>query len=78
MIMVSSINLILSSINDIFDLKCIEDSNFVAKLEAFSPKDTLKFIHDLFEPLLVNSRSQFTFELAPSSQSSDKIRNMPA
>ena len=54
MVMVSLINLILGSINDIFDLRCIGEKNFVAKLEIFSPQDTFKFIQDLFEPLMKN------------------------
>ena len=49
--------MILGSINDILDLRCIEENNFVAKLEAFSPRDTLKFIHDLFKPLMRDHRN---------------------
>ena len=70
--------MILGSINDIFDLRCIESNNFVAQLEAFSPQDTFKFIHDLFEPLMKNHRGQFTFELVPCTESLDKNGNMPA
>ena len=77
LIMLSQINLILGSINDIFDLRCIVENNFVAKLEAFSPKDTFKFIQDLFQPLMKNHRSEFTYELVPCTQSLDKNGNMP-
>lgn len=45
---VSQINLMLSSINDINDLQLIASNNFYPKTKSFSPQETFKFITSMF------------------------------
>ena len=45
---VSQINLMLSSINDMFDLSLIERGRFYPKINTFAPNDTFKFITSMF------------------------------
>ena len=47
-IVVSQINLMLSSINDINDLQLIESNSFYPKTKSFSLQDTFKFITSMF------------------------------
>ena len=49
-IVISQINLLLCLVNDILDLKLIEEDKFVPKNEIFSPRDTFNFITTMFEP----------------------------
>ena len=49
-IIISQINMLLCLVNDILDLKLIEENKFVSKQELFSVKDTLDFIINMFGP----------------------------
>ena len=49
-IIISQINMLLCLVNDILDLKLIEENKFVAKNEIFSPQDTFNFITNMFAP----------------------------
>ena len=47
---VSQINLLLSLVNDMLDLKLIDEGKFVPKKELFKPRELLQFISAMFEP----------------------------
>ena len=40
--------MLLSSVNDMLDLKLIEQNKFLPKLEVFEPKSTFEFIEAMF------------------------------
>jgi len=46
---ISQINLLLCLVNDILDLKMIEQNKFIKRIETFRPAQTFKFIIDIFE-----------------------------
>ena len=62
MIIVAQINLLLCLVNNMLDLKLIEEGKFKPKREIFKLKDTLDFILAMFQPQikLVNSTLSFT------------------
>ena len=41
----SSLNLLLSLVNDMVDLKLIKEGQFSTNYKVFDPLDTLKFVH---------------------------------
>ena len=49
-LVISQINMLLCLVNDQLDLQMIEQNKFVPKEEKFSPKNTFKFILDVFAP----------------------------
>ena len=48
-IVISQINLLLSLVNDILDLKLIEEGHFEPKMERFQPKNAVNFIKKMLE-----------------------------
>ena len=56
-IIVSQINLLLGIVNDILDLKLIEEGKFVPKIETFSPLATLEFAVSMFRQISINQNS---------------------
>ena len=44
-----SLNLLLSLVNDMVDLKLIKENNFVVNLNVFDPRSALDFIKELFK-----------------------------
>ena len=65
-IIISSINLLLCLVNDILDLKLIEENKFVPKNEVFSPRDTFNFITNMFAPQVEMQNSTLSFREMPS------------
>lgn len=51
MIVIAQINLLLASVNDMLDLRLIEENKFRPKIDLFSPNETFKFILSMFQPL---------------------------
>jgi len=49
-LVIQQINLLLSLVNDVLDIKLIEADKFVSKETVFSPKDIFKFIINMFAP----------------------------
>ena len=64
--MITTINLLLSIVNDILDLKLIEENKFVPRVELFSPRDTFNFITNMFRPQVANQNSTIKFEAVAS------------
>ena len=50
LIIVQQINLLLSLVNDMLDIRLIFEGKFVPKNEHFKPRETFKFIKDMFDP----------------------------
>ena len=48
MTIISQLNLLLCLINDVLDLKMIEQGVFVARRQVFSPKETFDFILNIY------------------------------
>ena len=61
-IIISQINLLLCLVNDILDLKLIEENKFVPKNEIFSPRDTFNFITSMFAPQVEMQNSTLSFK----------------
>jgi len=49
-IITNQLNLLLCLVNDVLDMKMIEQGIYSTKCEEFNPKDTLNFILTIFEP----------------------------
>lgn len=47
--MISQMNLLLCLVNDILDLKMIDQDRFVKRDEPFSPSETFKFVAGIFK-----------------------------
>lgn len=47
---ISQLNLLLSLVNDVLDLKMIKLDKYDPKLETFSPTETFDFIVAMFQP----------------------------
>ena len=45
-IIISQINLVISSVNNMLDLRLIEKNEFVEKREKFTPRNTFSFLID--------------------------------
>ena len=60
------INLLLCLVNDILDIKLIEEDKFIQKQEIFSPEATLQFITSMFSPQAAMQHTALEFEVMPS------------
>ena len=49
-LIISQINLLMSFVNDMLDIKLIAEGKFAQKLSLFKPRETLAFINSMFEP----------------------------
>jgi len=47
-LVISQLNLLLCLVNDVLDMKMIEQGKYEPKLEKFSPQGILKFIVNMF------------------------------
>ena len=48
-------------VNDVLDLKQIEDLNFTPKKETFSPTATFNFVTSMFAPQLAMQKAKLWF-----------------
>jgi signal transduction histidine kinase len=58
----SQLNLLLSLINDVLDIKLIEDGKFVPNPVLFNPVDVLVFIKGIFEAQARIIQTKLSFE----------------
>ena len=49
LMVISQINMLLCLVNDILDIKMIEQNKFVTRNEQFEPAETFKFIVTIFK-----------------------------
>ena len=75
-IIISSINLLLCLVNDILDLKLIEENKFVPKNEVFSPRDTFNFITNMFAPQVEMQNSTLSFREMPSLENPENTSSV--
>lgn len=68
MLIMSQLNLLLSLVNDVLDIKMIEQGKFNARTESFSIKSVLNFIVAMFNP---QSQAQQTIVSAHTVSTSD-------
>ena len=47
-LVMSQLNMLISLVNDVLDIKMISQGEYNSKLENFNPKTTLDFIVDMF------------------------------
>ena len=45
---ISQINLLICLVNDILDLKMLDQNKFEAKITEFNPNETFKFVMNIF------------------------------
>ena len=74
-IIISQVNLLLCLVNDILDLKLIEEKKFVNKQEIFSPRDTLEFIVNMFAPQVEMQNTKISYETILSLKNDGKDQN---
>ena len=55
------VNMLLVLVNDVLDLKLIEEDKFVKKIELFSLEETFNFIVKMFAADVYFQRSGITF-----------------
>ena len=60
-IIISQINLVISSVNSMLDLRLIEKNEFAEKLETFAPRDTFNFLMKMFEPMSKMQNNKIAF-----------------
>ena len=82
MLIVTQINLLLSLVNDILDLKLIEEGQFEAKMERFNPREAIDFILKMLngQVALSNTKIQVDYiadEAANESSNHDMVFEPP-
>lgn len=60
LILISQMNLLLSLVNDMLDIKLINEGKFSPKMQVFRPMDTLDFIKKMFESQMKMQSLSFT------------------
>ena len=58
--------MLLSVVNDILDIKLIEENKFVQKIELFKPQATFEFITSVFSPQATMQSTKLEFQILPS------------
>ena len=62
MIVISQINLLLCLVNDILDLKMIEQGKFLTRKQEFNPLDIFKFIESIFSKTAQLQKTSLSFK----------------
>lgn len=60
-LIISQLNLLLSLVNDVLDIKLIQNGCFEPSLTVFNPLKTLNFVKAMFRPLAQMQRTSLTF-----------------
>ena len=61
-LIIMQLSLLLSLVNDVLDLKMIEQDKFDAKLENFNPMHILDFVTAIFKPMADLQRTEIDYE----------------
>ena len=61
LIIISQLNLLLCLVNDVLDIKMINQGQYQPKIQTFSPEGVFKFIKDMFQPQSELQRIQVSF-----------------
>ena len=62
---VTQINFLVCRVNDIIDLKMIEDGQFSVNSTKFNPMQTLKAVNQLFMSSVQHKMTRLNFKLIP-------------
>ena len=54
--------MLLCLVNDVLDIKLIEQGQFVPKIGSFAPQETFEFIMDMFKPQAEMQNTDIQFE----------------
>lgn len=79
MVVISEVNLLICLVNDLLDLKFIENAQYVAKQEEFTVKSVFQFILTMFAQQATLQKSTIKLEAAqdgvlPETLIGDKLR----
>ena len=72
-LIIAQLNLLLSMVNDVLDIKLIESGNFTPKFETFNPLQTLQFIKDIFSPQTEMQKTTLNFKTVSISTLNEAI-----
>ena len=61
-----SINLLLSLVNDIIDIKMIKSDNFCTKWTTFNPQEAIKFVLSMLGIQANSNKVELSFKAVPS------------
>ena len=50
-LVIAQVNILLALVNDVLDLKLIEENQFEPNLQIFNPKETFEFLKNMFKGL---------------------------
>ena len=64
-LIISQINLLICLVNDILDMKMIEQGKFVTRNQRFNPIDTFKFIMNIFAQQAGMQQTDLSFHIVP-------------
>jgi len=48
-LVIAQVNILLALVNDVLDLKLIEENQFEPNLQIFNPKETFEFLKNMFK-----------------------------
>jgi len=74
-LIISQLNLLLSLVNDVLDLKMIQHGQFTAKFEHFNPAEILDFILAMFKPQAGMQGTQLGYETVSVADLDQAIDN---
>ena len=75
-LVICQINLLLCLVNDILDLKMIEQNRFVERIETFRTLQTFKFIIDIFAQQAQMQRSEISFDVVPLPLDEESVKRL--
>ena len=65
MIVISQINLLVCLVNDILDMKMIEQGKFVKRDQRFNPLETFKFVMNIFAQQAEMQQTDLSLHIVP-------------
>jgi len=66
-LIIAQLNLLLCLVNDVLDIKTIEQGKFEQKNSSFVPHDTFEFIMAMFRPQATMQNTRIQFEAVSSA-----------
>ena len=72
------VNMLFINVNDILDLRLIEEGKFEPKIELFSPVQAFKFILSVLSQTSIGSNQDFLFKVASAESLSFTSEDEPS
>ena len=63
-LVIAQVNILLALVNDVLDLKLIEENQFEPNLQIFNPKETFEFLKNMFKGMSNVQNTNITVEYA--------------